>query len=115
LAHPARSTISPFKGFGRARFGFQICVKLFSIRVIVCQSGVDLCKRKMAELFDDFLWNESRVIQLSDSTDGDASARNIGTPTMDPGATLDQAADLGDWHCPDYIEFSLVSDLVGYW
>jgi hypothetical protein len=114
LAHLARSTIGPFKSFGRTGFGFQICVKLFSIRMIVCQSGMDLRQRKVAELFDDLLWNESRVVQLRDSTHGDASARNTGTAGMDADASFDQAADLSDCgHCLDYIEVSLVSDVVG--
>jgi hypothetical protein len=104
-AHAAGSTISPLKKFSRVGFGFQICVNLFAIRMIVCQGGVDLCQRKMAEFLNNFLRNESGVVPRGDSTDRDAGARNAWTPTVDTSAAFNQAADLSDGgHCPNYIE-----------
>jgi hypothetical protein len=59
----------------------------------------------MAELPNDFLGDEPRVVPLRDLTHRDASARNAGTPAMYRVAILDQAADLRDCgHCLDYIE-----------
>lgn len=73
--------------------------------MIVGQSSVDLRKREVPELLDNFLGHEPGLVPQRDSTHRYTCACNAWTPPLNAFMPLNQAADLCDRrHRSDYID-----------
>jgi len=57
-----------FEGLCLPRLGFQVCVDLRLVGVVVSKGRMNLRQRKVAKLTQDLFWNQARVVPLSDAT-----------------------------------------------
>ena len=55
-----------FEGLCLPRLGFEVCVDLRLVGVVVGESRMNLRQRQVAKLPHDFFWNQARVVPLSD-------------------------------------------------
>jgi hypothetical protein len=83
------------EGLGLTSLGFQVCVDLGFIRVVVGERGVNLCQRQVAKLPHDLFWNQTHVVPLGDPANRHARASYAWAPTANVRASRDQATDFG--------------------
>jgi len=84
-----------FEGLGLLRLGFQVCVDLRLVGMVVGEGSMNLCQRQVAKLPHDLLRNQSHVVPLGDSANGDARSGNARPPAANVRAPRDQATYLG--------------------
>src|SRR5271157_1265942 len=83
-----------FEGLGLARLGVQVGVDFRLVGVVVSESSVDLRQRQVAKLPHDLLWNQTHVVPLGDSANGDTRSGNTRPPAANVRASRDQASYL---------------------
>ncbi len=84
-----------FEGLGFYRLGFQVRVDLRLVSVVISESRMNLRQRQVAKVPHDLLRNQTHVVPLSNSADGDAGSGNAWAPAANIGTSRDQAAYLG--------------------
>jgi hypothetical protein len=78
-----------------SRLCFQVRIDFRLIGVVIGKGRMNLRQRQMAELPDDFFWNQTHVVPLSDPANGDSSPGNARPPAANVGTPRDQASYLG--------------------
>lgn len=84
-----------FEGLGLLRLGFQVRVDFRLVGMVVSEGRMNLRQRQVAELPHDLLRNQTHVVPLGDSANGDARPGNARPPAANVRASRDQATYLG--------------------
>jgi hypothetical protein len=85
-----------FEGVSLPRLGFQVCVDLHLVGMVVSQSRMDLRQRQVAKLPHDLFWNQAHIVPLSDPPNRNARSGNARPAAANLGTSRDQAAYLND-------------------